>query len=302
MRNKLEISKRKLLELYVKNKKSTCKISKLYKCNTETIRRKLIDYGIKRRYHEIKVKISPGKLEHFYIIKKLSTLELAKKYNCSQWTIRSNLIKKGVKLRNSSEFLRWKPPANQIKPLTNPSMNLSYILGVLLGDGWLYNYKNNYFIGLDTIEYNFSNSFFKSLKTINLNPNIFKKGVKYWRTIASSKLFYQWFNNLDFKEIKKIIDNYPKDFLRGIYESEGCLGVNFNKNNNKKYLIITIVSCEEETINLTKLLIEKLGLHPRLNLRHPRPPRKPIWALNLGKQDEIKRFLYLINPCIKNKT
>ena len=106
---------------------------------------------------------------------------------------------------------------------------------------------------------------------------------------------------MDFKEIKKIVGNYPKNFLKGIYESEGCLSINFNKRSSKKYLIITIVSCEKPTINLTKLLIEQLGLHPRLNLRHPNPPRKPIWALNLGKQDEIKRFLYLINPCIKTK-
>ena len=302
MRNKIEISKDELQKLYLENRRSTQEISKLYNCNAETIRRKLIFYGINRRYHEIKVKIQRNKLRYLYINKRFSTVELAKRYNCSQWTIRSNLIKNGIKLRSSSDFLKWKPPQNQIKPLVSPSQNLSYIIGVLLGGGWLYNYKNNYFIGLDTIEYNFNKSFYKSLRAINLNPNIFKKGIKYWRTIASSKLFYQWFNNLNMKEIRKIVNFYPLDFIRGIYESEGCLGLNFDKSGNKRYLIITIVSCEEETIDIMREFIERLGFAPKLNLRKPKPPRKPIWALTLGRQKEIKEFMKIINPVIKNKT
>ena len=59
---------------------------------------------------------------------------------------------------------------------------------------------------------------------------------------------------------------------------------------------------QENTIQLTKQLIEGLGFHPRLNLRKypPGDKRKPIWVLNLGKQEEIKSFLNIVNSCTKN--
>jgi len=298
-KEKINIPGKELNFLYINKKMSTMQIAKLYKCNSETIRRKLIEYSIQRRFREIKIKIPKKELERLYNKKKMSTMYIAKRYRCSQWTIRSNLIKYNIKLRSCADFLKWKSPANQIEPKVGLSSELSYILGVLLGDAWTYRYKNNYFIGLDTKDYIFNKSFCNSIKKIGLNPNLFKKSV-YWRTIASSKIFYFWFENLKFDEIEKIALYDPAAFLRGVYESEGCLSINHDKKTNKDYLILIIVSCEKNTIDLTKSLIEKLGLHPRLNLRKPPYPKKPIWVLNLGKQKEIGTFLKIVNPCIKN--
>jgi len=301
IRNKLFIDKGRLKKLYLNEKKSTCEIAKIFGCNQETIRRRLIDHGILRRYREIKIKIPSEDLKNLYLKDKMSTLELAKKYKCSQWTIRSKLIKKGVLLRSSSAFLKWKSPGNQLKPDLGESPSLAYIIGVFLGDAWIYKCNHNYSIGLDTIEYKFAKSFYDSLKEIGLNPNLFPRKGRYWRVIATSKIFYHWADNLNYRKIKRITQEFFKDFLRGIYESEGCLGINFDKRSGKKYLLITIVSCEKDTIDLTKLFIEKMGLHPRLNLRRPKPPRKEIWALNLGKQREIIKFIDIIKPIIKNK-
>jgi len=300
MNNKINIKKKKLQSLYLNQRLSTAKIAKLYNCNPETVRRRLIEQGVKRRFREIKVKIPIEKLKNLYTEKKMSTLSLAKQYGCSQWTIRFKLMKNKINLRSSSDFLKWRSPGNQIIPNINSSTHLSYVLGVLLGDGWIYNHKHSYFICLDTIDYSFSKSFYNSLKNINLNPNIFQSKGRFWRTIASSKLFYLWFKNLKSKEIRKAALDYPLDFLRGIYESEGCLTHRHYKKLDKKYLSLVIVSCEEETISLTKLLIENLGLNPRLNLRKPKPPRKPIFVLTLDKQNEIPIFLRKVNPCIKN--
>src|SRR3989344_4554611 len=244
---KITIPRSKLKGLYLKKRKSTSDISKIYRCNPETIRRRLIEYKIKRRLYEIKINIKKDDLVDFYENKNLSFKDIAKKYNCSQWTIRENLLKNNIKLRKSTSFLKWRDPGN------------------------------------------------------TLNPNIFQK-KKYWRTIASSKLFYNWFNNLTIEDIRKIALDYPIYFLKGIHESEGCLSINHDKRYNRSYLILIIVSCEENTIQLTKQLIEGLGFHPRLNLRKypPGDKRKPIWVLNLGKQEEIKSFLNIVNSCTKN--
>lgn len=298
LNKKIEIIKDKLEKLYLYNKMSTCNIAKIYNCNQETIRRRLIECNINRRFHELKFKIPKKELENLYIEKKMSTVDIAKKYGCSQWTIRSNLLKYNINLRTPIEFLEWNGPGNQINPILISSPEISYILGVLLGDGWVYNYNHNYFIGLDNIEYTFCKSFLDVLKKIRLNPSIFRKG-KYWRTLASSKLFYFWFNNLKFRDIKNIVSNYPIYFIRGFYESEGCLGINYDKRNNKKYLVITIVNSNKNIIKLTKTLIEKEGFNPRLNLRRLKPPLKPIWVLNLNRQKEINSFLKRIKPSIK---
>jgi hypothetical protein len=44
-----------------------------------------------------------------------------------------------------------------------------------------------------------------------------------------------------------------------------------------------------------------LGFNPRLNMKKIKPPRKPIWALCLFRQNEIFSFFSKIKPCIKNK-
>ena len=132
------ISEEKLKELYINKKLSTHTIAKIYKCNAETIRRRLIDFRISRR--EYRIKINKKSLYKLYLNKRLSTMEIAKKYNCSAWTINHRLNKYGIKLRSPTEFLKWRNPGNSIKPNINVSPTLSYILGVLVGDGWTYKY------------------------------------------------------------------------------------------------------------------------------------------------------------------
>lgn len=301
MKEKIKIPKKELKQLYVVQKLSTSKISHRYNCNAETIRRRLLEYGIKTRYREIKIRIPIKTLKKLYKEKKISTLDLAKKYNCSSWTIRHNLIKNKIALRKPFDFLKWKSPGNQIVPNFKNISNLSYILGVILGDAWLYKYKNNYFIGLDALDKIFCISFFNSLKQLNLNPNIFPKG-RHWRTIASSKVFYDWFKKLKFQDIKKMALAQPISFLKGFYESEGCLLKSYNKKRDKSYFLIIIVNTQKELIELAIVLLEKLGFNPKMNFRKTPLNRKDIWVVNLNRQKEVKAFLREINPCIKNNT
>ena len=282
---------------------STARIAIRYKCNPETIRRRLIEYGIKRRFREKKVKIPPNQLEELYNKRKISTIDISRRYNCSPWAIRSKLIQYGINIRKPNDYHKWKSPQNQIIPLLKVSSELSYILGVYLGDAWIYKYKHSYFIGLDTVDFKFAKSFCSALKRIKLHPSVFKKSNReVWRTIASSKIFFNWLKNLSSEDIKKIALAYPLSFLKGIYESEGCISRNYDKRVNKLYLSVVIVSCEKETIELTQNLIIALGLRPRLNLTRKKVPFKPIWVLSINRQSEVKSFLALVKPCIKNTT
>jgi len=42
-----------------------------------------------------------------------------------------------------------------------------------------------------------------------------------------------------------------------------------------------------------------MGFHPTFHKRVVRSPCKPIWALCIAKQEEIRLFFARINPCIK---
>jgi len=295
-KNKIIIPKEKLILLYIKNKKSTSDIAKIYNCNPETIRRRLIEYKIKRRdSHEKKFKITRNYLELEYNKNKLSSTQIAKKIGCSQWTICSNLNKYKIKIRDCNDYHKWKSVANQIKPNLKNKRILSYILGVIKGDGFVYKRGYCYFVGLDSSDKEFSLSFLEALKKVNLNPSMFLNKKGYWRTIGSSKLFYKWYKSLNFKQIKQIAFKYPKEFIRGFYESEGCYHMA-----QKKYSRIIIVNTDERLIKLVKKLIENLGFKTNLYQRPQiKSNWKRVWALTMYNKEEIKKFLKEINPCIK---
>ncbi len=126
---KITIAKEKLILLYIKNKKTTYQISKIYNCNPETIRRRLIEHKIKRRDpHKKKYNIRKEYLELKYNKNRLSTTQIAKKIGCSQWTIWFYLNKYKIKIRNCNDYHKWKSIANQIKPNFKNKKILSYIL------------------------------------------------------------------------------------------------------------------------------------------------------------------------------
>ncbi|MDP6648157.1 MAG: LAGLIDADG family homing endonuclease [Candidatus Woesearchaeota archaeon] len=279
---------------------STSQIGRIYNCNAETIRRYMIKFGIDRRkLHERKYKISKKQLENLYLKKRLSIIEIARKYGCSQWVIWSLLRYHRIRARGTNDYHSWKAPANQIKPSLEVTSTLAYVIGVILGDGWVYKRGYWYTIGLEALDKKFCESFYHALKQLKINPSIFHSR-NYWRVVCSSKLFYIWFKSLDFNKIKEISEKYPIDFLRGFYESEG----NFSTYKSKKYFFITykitIVNTDKKLIDLVKFLLDRLGFHPTYHKRNQLKSNwKPLWALTLCRKLEVKQFIQLIKPCIK---
>jgi len=289
-----------LKELYWDKKLSTSEIAKVYNCNSETIRRLMIRHNIPRRpIHERKYKISKEMLNKLYNKNKLSTIEIAKKFGCSQWVIWSLLQYYDIGARDANDYHAWKSPANQIKPILSPSPILSYVTGVILGDGWVYKINHSYSIGLETLDKPFCESLVRALQQIKLNPCLMFNKNRFWRVTATSKLFYEWYKSLKFKDIEKIAIEYPKEFVRGFYESEGCLSI--YKSRKYRYTNCKIIICntKEELINLTKELLKILGFHPTIRKKNNPLPRKPLWILVLGRKAEVKQFLDIVKPCIK---
>lgn len=231
----------------------------------------------------------------------MSTIEIAKIFGCSQWVIWALMNKYEIEKRSATDFLKWRSPGNSIKPSLGPSSALAYILGVFLGDGWIYHRKHTYSICLEAKDREFCESFMGVLSEIGLHPSIlYKDKREVWRVTASSKSFYKLLNSFDHQKIRNLAKEYPKDFIRGFYESEGCLTVY----RPKKYQYVTFQVCIVNTnkwlIHFLKDLLEELQFSPTVHVRRPQQPHwKPIWVLSISRKAEVIRFLEEIKPCIK---
>lgn len=137
------------------------------------------------------------------------------------------------------------------------SKNLGYILGVLVGDGWL----NKNSVGLNAKDKDFVLAFKKALEDeFKLNAKIhFYSGL--WRVELHSRQIVKFFKNLDYRLIVNEHTEVKCSFLKGFYDSEGSayyserIGVR-----NRK---IELYNTDLELLTICKNLLEELGIKTR---------------------------------------
>ena len=164
LKGKKKPTKDELYDLYWNKGLSTVEIGKIFGFNNNTIRRWMIEYGIPRRSlseSKFKLKLSKEELEDLYINKKLSTVEIARMYNVDMERVRNKLIYYGIKRRDRIEV-------RKIRVNLKPSAELSYILGVLLGDG---STCGDCAIRLSATDKIFVEKFGKALQNIGFNTH-----------------------------------------------------------------------------------------------------------------------------------
>jgi len=182
-----------------------------------------------------------------------------------------------------------------VYPNLEPSPQLSYTIGVLIGDGCLNKYRGKYNLILNVVDGEFALSFKRALQDLGLHPRLNlgtpKEGErKHFRITAMSKTFGEWFRALSNEKVFSIATSYPLDFLRGFYESEGTASQHR----------VCFSNTEKWKLDLTNQLIESLGFQASLYTSLRLAPAKTAYELNLlgGKGKQLE-FLSLVNPCIK---
>ncbi len=122
-----------------------------------------------------------------------------------------------------------KPPGAKWHP--EPSIELTYVIGVLFGDGYLYIDKvkrgNSYRIGVGVEDYEFAETFSKNMARL-LNKKVVKpywnKSNNAWEVTYYSKAFHVWYKEQNLDTLKPYIE-YSREtvanFLRGLYDSDG---------------------------------------------------------------------------------
>jgi len=241
-KRQFNIERKKLENLYFKQKLSISSIAKIYGCSYVTVWKRMRGFKIQPRtlseamklvMENRKIQISKKELKNLYGKRKFSTLKIAKIYNCYHQTILRKMKEFGIKSRRNTE-------ANTLYPKYNFSGNLmekAYLLGFRTGD--LYLCKTSKTGETIRIEGNST-----KLNQIKLIKKIFGKyghfnkykaegirGVDFWHSYCLVN------NTFDFLLIKRktipqwILNNkkYFSPFLAGYIDSEGSIKIYGNK-------------------------------------------------------------------------
>jgi len=179
---------------------------------------------------------------------------------------------------------------NRIQPDLSPSSSLAYILGVMLGDGCCYTSeeRNEAYIEIVVRDKPFAECFFSHCKDIDLHPRLSRQG-RFYRVVAYSKTFANWYNSLDIEEIEKITSKFKEDFIRGFYDSEG------NMSASRRGGKIRIVNTNLEYLELIQRFLNDLNIESLKIYQQ----NGNLGVLQIGTLYNILKFVDIIRPTIK---
>jgi DNA endonuclease related to intein-encoded endonucleases len=261
-----------------------------------------------RSHHTTYHALSADQIQKLYWDSKLSIANMAQFLGVPYSTLYHWFKKYDIPRRSKSQAIECNLP----EPKLDPSPELSYVLGVLLGDGFVSRRKSNhggfgYSIGLHTTNLEFAQCFSNALSSLGLNPKIYfdgytSSGNPRYYVVAFSKKFYDWYRSLKPTDILKLLTNTKckLEFIRGFYESEGCYW-------RKKMLFFANTNLQ--VIELVQRLLSEFNFKTKVYVKMPKnPSQKPCYRLEIcgkgigkhgSRKAEIERFIRLVNPIIK---
>lgn len=196
------------------------------------------------------------------------------------------------------------------KPNLEPSPALAYLLGVYYGDASLD--KNNHF-RISVTKKAFAKSFAHAIQAIGLNPHPIKVYTRttpanhlismpthtstFYYTGIGSRALAEWLRAMTLDKAKDFLSTreMKRQFIRGVYESEGTSNATSNQiifsNTNRKLLELCRVFLKELDYQGTNIIV----------VRKAKGYRKALHRLYFGRKKQFKRFYEEIKPVIKSK-
>jgi len=187
----------------------------------------------------------------------------------------------------------------------NPSPELSYIIGVYKGDGSAHkvSYRNCRILSLTTTDLEFIEEFNRCLTAVMSKrggysvthlPQEREEWKDKYMILGGSNDLINFLENSN--EHKKTIDEYPSEFLRGIYDSEGW------KDDRSR---IAIGNTDRQLLTQVRNMVKNLfDLNPSLYKAYDGDKREGAEKDNyrlLFNKGESLRFSLEINPTIPRR-
>lgn len=311
-KEKFNISKKELRNLYWKQKLSTAEIAKKYGCNHVTIVNRMKKYGIKSRGHlglTKPIRIPKKGLEYLYQTRNLSLDKIAKILHCSESGLQRKMKNFQIKPRPiSSRACKYKK-----RDFNGTSSEKAYMIGFRLGDLNVTKSKNIIVVRCSTTK----------RAQASLIKNLFSKygGVSISKARRGTIEIYAFLNN-SFKFLLPKQDKIPiwiiknrkcfLAFFSGYADAEGCLHLHtLNGKRVKSFGVFGIASYDK---NILKQLWQGLI---QLNIICP-PPKichlkgtpcgnkkyfsnKDAWGLMVSRKESLWKLIHLWEKYSKHK-
>ncbi|NJD99341.1 DNA endonuclease [Thermococcus sp. LS1] len=147
-----------------------------------------------------------------------------------------------------------------------PSPELAYIVGVYLGDASVSETGNyQYRIRLKVVDRDFAQNFERALRAMGANPRTgFERNRgradRWWVEVTNKELFM--FLKGPKERLSKTAGTYPKEFLRGFFDSEGT--VVFNRKSRTLY--VSASNYDLDVLTLCEELLKRLDIDSKIYL------------------------------------
>jgi intein-encoded DNA endonuclease-like protein len=169
--------------------------------------------------------------------------------------------------------------------------NLSYLIGILKGDGYVFDNSKvgHYSVHLHVKDRSFVESFAQALTAIGLHPSKprqDKRGL--WKVRAVSVLFFKWYQQTNWKQIAL---DHSKEFLKGFYESEGSA---------ERRAGLRIYNTNRMLLRFVQRLLHRCGYRTHFGTIHMRYKGQPYLAYRIYiRKHDRQRFINWILPITK---
>ncbi|MDD5182313.1 MAG: LAGLIDADG family homing endonuclease [Candidatus Nanoarchaeia archaeon] len=248
---KIDISKERLVQLYIDQNLPSTKICKLFGCCKATILKRLKENKIHLRAPGHKrVDVSKTELQEFYLKKKMSSRKISKVFGCHYSTIDRKLKKYEFNLRDRADSHIIYPR----RKFSGDLLEHAYLLGFTIGDlrtktGGSCS-KTIYVACGSTQE-----------SQLELFKNLFQKYGRIWSKRCKGKINMEAYLDLSFSFLlnKKagnwIFENNKTfySFLAGFSDAEGSV---FVSNGKARY---SLGNYDSPLLNKIKIKLEQLG-------------------------------------------
>lgn len=201
------------------------------------------------------------------------------------------------------------------KPLLVPSPSLSYLIGVVFGDGSVNMMRRktgrtNYNIDLDVKDRDFIDTFNDALHDILGKYYSVNQYDGRYQVRGQSKVLYFLLKDRDIDSLRKFIEPFPADFIKGFADSEGWITI-YN-NNGYKGVSLGLANTNQGIIAFIEMLLQKFGVRThfyerpigKTSIKHDGSiitPRKPIFNLVIHDKTSIRLFAEAIGFSIERK-
>ena len=208
--------------------------------------------------------------------------------------------------------------------LKKPTKELAYVLGVMFGDGNIFYHKKkqDYVVRLEAIDRDFVEHFSKCVsKVLSKETNYavvrYKQkamGSFMYFARARSKELYYFIKELkeDFEKVKPFANAYPKEFIQGLADSEGCPSISA-RNSFQVGVVVAVSTNENLLMFVCDLLFKSFEIKTKLRLQHKAGKTDSIingrsitrtmnlYSLIIARVEDTKTYSKLIGFSIKRK-